>query len=60
MILKIVKHRYSSIINIQLRTSSSSRSVLLNKTKKEVQQMYSKMNQSALFTASIYSTMLDY
>ncbi|CAD8067642.1 unnamed protein product [Paramecium primaurelia] len=43
-----------------LKTSSSARSVLMNKSKKEVEQIYKKMNQSALFTASLFSTMLDY
>ncbi|CAD8076199.1 unnamed protein product [Paramecium sonneborni] len=43
-----------------LKMSSSARSVLMNKSKKEVEQMYRKMNQSALFTASLFSTMLDY
>lgn len=29
---------------MQLKTSSSARSVLMNKSKKEVEQMYRKMN----------------
>ncbi|CAD8074802.1 unnamed protein product [Paramecium sonneborni] len=57
--------RFNNIITAQesqmpLKTSSSARSVLMNKSKKEVEQIYKKMNQSALFTASLFSTMLDY
>ncbi|CAD8070246.1 unnamed protein product [Paramecium sonneborni] len=57
--------RYNNINNTQvsqmpIKTSSSARSVLMNKSKKEVEQIYKKMNQSALYTASLYSTMLDY
>ncbi|CAD8158569.1 unnamed protein product [Paramecium octaurelia] len=43
-----------------LKTSSSARSILMNKSKREVESMYKKMNQSALFTASLFSNMLDY
>ncbi|CAD8160230.1 unnamed protein product [Paramecium pentaurelia] len=51
---------YAQDSQMPLKTSSSARSVLMNKSKKEVEQMYRKMNQSALFTASLFSTMLDY
>ncbi|CAD8166193.1 unnamed protein product [Paramecium octaurelia] len=51
---------YAQDSQMPLKTSSSARSVLMNKTKKEVEQMYRKMNSSALFTASVFSTMLDY
>ncbi|CAD8153171.1 unnamed protein product [Paramecium pentaurelia] len=57
--------KFNNISNAQesqmpLKTSSSARSVLINKSKREVEQIYKKMNQSALFTASLFSTMLDY
>ncbi|CAD8064480.1 unnamed protein product [Paramecium sonneborni] len=57
---KFKDHYYVEESPMPLKTSSSAKSTLQNKSKKEVEQMYRKMNQSALYTAGLFSTVLDF